>query len=926
MDVPLLDHWLTAWVSRLYEWVSTIGPWGGEASQPQAGMLNSLLQNIIVQFLLFAAFVTTLVAVVTAGFEARGTAPDRSIVNKPAPRDIRATHDFSIPETNFEASEERKKRAARTVPPVFDWQVGRGRAYRKRLSTAFQSIREAMASKARDILAANRPERLAAIDEIASTDLQRAQLIETLSTEQRVSLARSLRDDHFSTHLNTSLSDTDVDTLARRGFPESAEQALSDILSRVMQKALVDPDALPETDSERGIYLRRLRDDKLLIEYHVTHPEEQLVPLRDAPGLVREIAPQVLGSLRDEVLQSATISSAISLIQPNTTFNQRLTRDKRKAAKRAIDDSTQHYQFSQNEIIVERGHIVTDRHYRIIKKMYEEDRHLNRVQIVAGTVFFALLLVVILFTFGHKYLRRFEPSQTDIFFSATVLLLFLLVTQVGKGLSHANVQDPTMWYYAIPVAAGGMLVRLVLNNEFAVVFTIVFSLLAGLVVDNSLYFTAYTALGTLVGIATVQQVKRRVALMWSGVTVGAVNIAAVLAFMFMQGELFYAPWGAVRTAMIGFGGGVASGLFVLATLPVFEAMFGYTTDIKLLELANLDHPLLRQLIVRAPGSYHHSMMVSSLCEAAAEAIDCNPLLARVGAYYHDIGKAQNPQYFAENQKPNENPHDDLKPNMSALIIKNHVKDGLEMGREHGLPEEIQDFIAQHHGTSLISYFYHRAKEMEDPDIPEVKEEDYRYPGPKPQTRETAICLLADGIEAASRAMPDPSPARLKGLVQKMINRAFTDGQLDECDLTLRDLDQIADAMTRILTGIFHHRPEYPDDDEDEDDGDDRDERMARTTSAPEPEEVEEPEDEASLEAASSGGQTSAGKSRAPRRAGSREGGPERRETDTQDSPDEELDDARTDSDAGTSDESSEDDESGGDDSDEGRESLPRLGS
>ncbi|MFB6375053.1 MAG: HDIG domain-containing metalloprotein, partial [Bradymonadaceae bacterium] len=311
---------------------------------------------------------------------------------------------------------------------------------------------------------------------------------------------------------------------------------------------------------------------------------------------------------------------------------------------------------------------------------------------------------------------------------ATTLLLFLLVTQLGTAIGQAFAQQmafgsASAWYYLIPVAAAGMLIRLVLNNEHAVIFTIVFSILAGLIADASLFYAAYTAIGTLVGVATVQQVKHRLALMWSGVTVGAVNVASIIAFMLIRGNFFQSSGMTLGTALIGFGGGLLAGLLVLATLPVFEAVFSYTTDIKLLELANLNHPLLRELIMRAPGSYHHSMMVGSLCEAAAEAVAANPLLARVGAYYHDIGKGKNPRYFAENQKPGENPHDKLKPNMSALIIKNHVKDGLEMARKHRLPQEIQDFIAQHHGTSLISYFYHRAKQMEDPDIPEVDEDE-----------------------------------------------------------------------------------------------------------------------------------------------------------------------------------------------------------
>jgi cyclic-di-AMP phosphodiesterase PgpH len=444
--------------------------------------------------------------------------------------------------------------------------------------------------------------------------------------------------------------------------------------------------------------------------------------------------------------------------------------------------------------------------------MIRGDDGLQHTQVLTGIAAFSLLLLMILYLFGRRNIRKFRPRPRDIVFMGSTLLMMLLLTRMGVAMSHALAEQLAIvpveaWYFAIPVAAGGMLIRLVLNSEHAIIFTILFAILVGVIADNSLFFAAHAAIGSLVGITSVQQVKHRMALMWSGLLVGAVNVLAVASFSLIDGQLL--QWATVFHLLLAFGGGLAAGFFVSAVLPLFEAIFGYTTDIKLLELANLNHPALRELILRAPGSYHHSMMVGSLCEAAADAIGCNSLLARVGAYYHDIGKAKNPQYFAENQKIGENPHDKLKPNMSALIIKSHVKDGLDMARQHRLPVEIQDFIAQHHGTSLIAFFYHRAKALEDPDIPEVDEKDYRYPGPRPQTRETAICLLADGVEAASRAMPNPSPARLKGLVQTMINKAFTDGQLDECELTLKDLNSIAKAFTRILTGIYHHRPEYP---------------------------------------------------------------------------------------------------------------------
>ena len=473
----------------------------------------------------------------------------------------------------------------------------------------------------------------------------------------------------------------------------------------------------------------------------------------------------------------------------------------------------------KGQVIVDRGHLITTRHLRILQQMEAEQEILSRSQVIAGIVIFCLLLLVTMFLFGRRNIRKFRPQPRDIVFMAATMIILLLITKAGILLSRAVVEQVTFvpiqaWYYAVPVAAAGMLIRLVLNSEHAIVFTVLFAVLVGLMADHSLFFMTYAAVGGLVGAGAVKTVKNRMGLIWSGVTVASVNVVAVLGFLLMEGELLQVDaisslLQALAFMALAVTGGIFAGFLVSIMLPLSESVFGYTTDIKLLELSNLNHPALRELILRSPGSYHHSMMVGSLCEAAAEAVGANPLLCRVGSYYHDIGKAKNPQYFAENQKLGENPHDRLKPNISALVIKAHVKDGLEMAKQYRLPEVIHDFIAQHHGTSLIRYFYHKAKQLEDPDIPEVVEADYRYPGPKPQSRETAICLLADGIEAASRAMPDPTSARLKGLVQKMINLAFTDGQLDECELTLKDLNQIADAFHRILTGIYHHRPEYP---------------------------------------------------------------------------------------------------------------------
>jgi hypothetical protein len=255
--------------------------------------------------------------------------------------------------------------------------------------------------------------------------------------------------------------------------------------------------------------------------------------------------------------------------------------------------------------------------------------------------------------------------------------------------------------------------------------------------------------------------------------------------------------------------GVGSSFIALGLLPVIENVFSYTTDIKLLELANLEHPLLEEMMVNAPGTYHHSILVGNLSKAASDSIGAHPLLARVSSYYHDIGKLKMPHYFIENRTGNDDVHKALTPNMSALIILSHVKEGIEMARQYRLGRKITEMIGQHHGTSLVSYFYNRAKELEDPKLHVIEEKDFRYAGPKPQTKEAGIIMLADSVEAASRILDDPTPKRIETHVQEIIEKIFLDGQLDECELTLKDLHAIQKSFIAILIGIFHHRIEYP---------------------------------------------------------------------------------------------------------------------
>lgn len=295
----------------------------------------------------------------------------------------------------------------------------------------------------------------------------------------------------------------------------------------------------------------------------------------------------------------------------------------------------------------------------------------------------------------------------------------------------------------------------------------------------------------------------------AGVRISLLSIPFALASLLIVPELQSAD---VVTRLVGaLLSGVLSATLAASFTPVLEYLGGYVTDLRLIEMATLDHPLLKELSVQCPGTWNHSMVMGMMVESAASSVNANPVLSRVGAYFHDIGKIKKPAYFAENQLGGENRHDKLSSSMSALIIRSHVKDGIELAHKHALPKKIVDMIPQHHGTSVIEYFYDKAcKEAEvvsgEPSTVDINL--YSYPGPKPQTREAGILMLADGIEAATRTISDPSFDRIQGLVQKMINKVFASGELDECELTLKDLHSIAKSFTRVLNGIYHQRVAY----------------------------------------------------------------------------------------------------------------------
>jgi len=363
--------------------------------------------------------------------------------------------------------------------------------------------------------------------------------------------------------------------------------------------------------------------------------------------------------------------------------------------------------------------------------------------------------------------------------------------------------------FAIPFALTPMLATLLFNDlEISLLITLASSISIASISNNFFPILSLSLTSGLLSSILVLGTRKRTTIIKTGIIIGLVQII-ILLFI----ERFW--FGIADRYLILFLNGLITSIVVLGILPIFEYLFRTVTNISLLELTDSNQPLLQRMILEAPGTYHHSLIVGNLSDAACKAISANGLLARVGAYYHDIGKIEKAGYFSENQSFTQNKHDALSADMSKLIIMNHIKEGVELAKKYRLNPALTEFIQQHHGNSLVYYFYRRAIENLE-DEKDVKEDGFRYPGPKPSTKETAIVLLADSVEAATRALKEPTPAKIEEVVHKVINNKFIDGQLDECDLKLRDIEKIAAVFIRILGGIYHTRVPYADEQKNED--------------------------------------------------------------------------------------------------------------
>jgi putative nucleotidyltransferase with HDIG domain len=714
--------------------------------------------------------------------------PGDEALGTPFSGTLKANRDYDVldPETTAAKREE----AARSVWPVYDYDGGAAETLQRRIAEAFAGGRDSLADfKRQNPSSAQR----------LSVGKPDKQAIEFLLSQR----------EEFWKALQAVLEDDEYLEIARGGFDPAVERAAQRLAGLAQAGFVVEQSGLLAADRERGIVVRTVsggpKSETAVRDF------ERIRDLARARADVEKLAADQLAELPPRTAR-ATAALVRRALRPTLVYDDGETR-RREAEKRAqVKDVL--LQIKKGEKIIGDGEQVTKTHLLIFHAILAAGRSTEMEQVRWGGGLFAALVCAALFEFGRRNVRKFRGRSRDVLLLAGLLVAQLLLVRgalSGADLLHDLARDSLPPRYAgylaqllpaaVPYALGSLLVRFLLSSEAALIWTAAFAPLCGLLAGGSLQVAVAALVGGVVAADRIGHAGSKAAVFRAGLFTGLATAIVLSAFALFQGRFF-----TLETIAAGLGGIIGGALVIpcLALLfsPMLETLFGYVTDIELLKLANFNHPVLKDLIVQAPGTYHHAILIGQLVEAAAREIGANPLLARVGAYYHDIGKGKNPLYFGENQK-GENKHDDLSPRESAYMILRHVSDGVEIAKAAKLPRKVIDFIPQHHGTRLIGHFFHRAKdEAERRGAPPPTEAEFRYPGPRPQTRETALVMIADMVIALSRSLTSGAEEKLRQLVENGIQAAVSEGQLDECDITLRDLEKTSDSFVRSLQELY----------------------------------------------------------------------------------------------------------------------------
>lgn len=609
----------------------------------------------------------------------------------------------------------------------------------------------------------------------------------------------------LETQVGATMNADVLPALLRQRFDPALEGRILKTLDQILRRGIIDDRGRFLKDQRTGIVMH---DSSLRIEQPLTdaYLPRDLASAKESLRQNRQAFSDI--PERDRALLTAQLENALF---PTLFFDPLETEARRARAVMRVSPVA--VQIRQGQTIVRSGEQITQNTLLQLAALRNLRQPKSLIWQFCGYVLLLAILIYSLWRYLVFYQTRHRKIRNHMTLILVVIAIELMVMRLTTTLADIlserfpRFHDPFVLYYGIPFAFGALLITLLVDVNLGVLSSMALALMAGLFfgdVDLAVYLT----IGSLAGIYSVRQYKDRAAILKAGLTIGCANILCLLGLDVLR-QAPLKPADFIDQVVLALISGTLASALASMMLPALESVFKIATDVRLLELSNLNAPMLRRLSVEAPGTYHHSLMVATLAEAAAEAVGANPLLSRAAAYYHDIGKILNPEYFVENQAYGGNKHEELSPRDSCLIIANHVNDGLEMAREAGLPLRISDMIPQHHGTRVMTFFYEKAKNSAGSDPAPVNVAAYRYPGPKPQSKEAAIMMMADSVEAASRTLSDPSLAQVKGMIDQLVDGIVSDNQFAECDITLKEVQLAKESFLKILSGIFHHRIDYP---------------------------------------------------------------------------------------------------------------------
>ena len=694
-----------------------------------------------------------------------------------ADRTIEAPHDFTVEDRG--ATLKKQEEVIEKVPGVFNLDLKVNSRIESQLRSSFARARDRVTEeKKKPNVSSSRP-----LSKRARQDLL-PELTELVPRLNRGEALRVCLDHEFD--------------------PELENQMV-----KLLREALKYPGVVLSRDT-----LSKYRNRGILLRHTLTGQSDilkdwlSIQDLGQARDVLRLHQYELTGL--SEVEKRQIISFLDGWVVPNLNFNQAETQIREQRARQEVEPVM--VQVKKGRSVVREGDEIGAEELALLEVLKERKQPRRLVGEFSGIFFLVCFFLFGLWHYLIVHRKEGEGARRSCLLVILAVTVTLIVTKVflavGDAVAESVKVDPTLFYLFAPFALVSLLTILLLDVNLAVLCALVFSVFVVLLTRESMLLV-YSLAGSMTAVYALEQYWERSAIVKAGLAIGGVNLLSAAALQFY---LFPTGPNWVSVAIWASGGlvsGLISAMLASLLLPVLESLFDITTDIRLLELSNLNQPVLRRLAVEAPGTYHHSLAVGTLAEAAAEAIGANALLTRVGAYYHDIGKMKKPEYYVENQIYVSNKHESLSPNMSSLVIASHVKDGLVMAEAIGLAPVVRDLIPQHHGTRLMTYFYQKARDTAGEKPSEVSENDFRYPGPKPRSKEAAILMLADQVEAAARTLQDPNPGQIRSMIKRLIQSTIQDGQFNKCDITMSELEGIAQSFERTITTMYHHRIEYP---------------------------------------------------------------------------------------------------------------------